>query len=377
MHPEIIRNEPGQCPICKMELVQIVDSGSASTDSSLELLLKPTNEFFIGEIKTTSLVEMKYEKNIEADGIITYDTRESGSVAARISGRVDKLYVKSEFQPVVKGQKLFDIYSNELIVDQENLIFLMKNDSANKSLLDATEKKLLIRGLTKSQIEKIKISKVPIQTITVYSPYTGHLHSLSSESLSPKNGDNPEMEEKNPMVGQVIQEGSYVKKGQTIFNIFSIKNVWAVIQFPTETIGLIEPGTPVIIHMDEPGHNEIRAKINFIEPKLNGLQKTTSARIYLENSDQKLKIGMLIKAEIDLKSKSGNFIPSTAVVHLGKNDVVFVQSGKIFRSRIIETGATSGSFIEVISGLSAEEKIAGNGQMLIDSESFIKVNYAN
>jgi len=373
MHPEIIKNEPGKCPICGMTLVEKSDKGNANKNNDLEILLKPTNEFVIADIKTISPSQMELPLTIEATGKINYDTREINTISARVSGWIEKLYIKYRYQPIYKGQKLFDIYSKELVTEQENLIFLVKNDSENKPLIDAAEKRLALEGLTNSQIEEIKKTGKTIRSISIYSSYSGHLHE-NNEFSEIVTGSMSGMETVTESKTELnIKEGTHVDKGQNIFSIYSTERVWAVLNIPNEFSDQVQQGLPVTISTGET--NEISGKIDFIVPALDKEQKTISARIYLPNKKNKLRIGMIINAKLDAGNKKGIFIPSASVVHLGINDVVFVKEQNLFRSKIITTGITINGHVEVISGITEKDKIAENAQMLMDSESFIKTGY--
>ena len=373
MHPQIIRNEPGQCPICGMKLVKKQGEGQSITDSTISLLLKPTNEYVFSQIKTISPEQKEFPLEIDATGIINYDTRGINTVSARVSGWIEKLYVKYQFQPITKGQKLMDIYSKELLTEQENLLFLLKNDTKNTALIGAAEKRLLLQGFNKEQIEHLKQSKKAIYSLSIYSPYSGHLHDLNGISVVSSSMDNNMNEKLTTEL--IIKEGMYVRAGQNIFNIYNTEKVWAILDIYNESIELLETGQPLKISVKGNPQYEIEGEINFIEPVFNENRKTTSVRVYLDNSKQNLKIGQLLKAKVNAGTKKGFFIPSTAVVYLGNGEVVFIKENNILRSTVITTGIETEKFIEVVSGVSGKDKIAENAQMLIDSESFIKLNY--
>jgi Cu(I)/Ag(I) efflux system membrane fusion protein len=333
MHPEIIRNQPGKCPICGMELIEKKETGISEDDSLLNVLLKPTNEFVIGKIKTTRSKEMEFENSIEVTGKISYDPNSIHTISARVSGRIEKLYVKYEFQPVYVGQKLMDIYSKDLLNDQENLLFLMKNDSENSSMIAATEKKLLLQGLNTDQIEWIKKNRSTINFVSIYSPYSGHLH--SREINETKNDASNNMSMPNPANSTrlLLSEGEYVEKGQNIFTVYGTDKIWVLIDLLNESGNSVQKGMPVSFWING-FENKIHAdNIDFIEPILEEGQKSFVARIYLDNPQKQFKIGMLVSAKIELGKRIANFIPATAIVHLGQNEMVFVKEGKYFRSK--------------------------------------------
>ena len=224
MHPQIIKDAPGNCPKCAMNLVEKKNEGSIIKNDTLKILLKPTNEYVISSVKAISPQSKEIPILAEASGKITYDTREVNVVSARVSGRIEKLYVKSRYQLISNGQKLMDIYSKELQTYQENYIYLLNNDAENLSLIKAAESRLLINGFSSEQLNELKLMKNPFQSVTIYSPYAGHLHDLANSNTV---SDISKMTEPSSQE-LTIKEGMYVEKGQTIFNIYNVSKVWAI-----------------------------------------------------------------------------------------------------------------------------------------------------
>lgn len=375
MHPEIIRNEPGQCPICGMDLVEKKTDGQKESNKDLELLLKPTNQYVISQVNTITADEKELPIRIFAMGTITYDTRQINTVAARVSGRIEKLCVKYRYQPVTKGQKLLDLYSKDLETEQQNLLFLLKNDSENLSLIKASEQKLLLLGLTTEQVRQIKTTDKTFYAVTIYSPYTGHLHDVMSTGNSIQGGTEMKNERMNSSAATEelqVKEGMYISKGQTIFNIYDTKTVWALLNIYPDAQSSLKEGQKVKLEIDGLD-NEIKATIDFIEPVIRENEKNITARTYLSNPSHKIKIGAIVKATIEGKKQKGLFVPVSAILSLGMNDVVFLKQNGLFKARKVQPGISSGEWIEIISGISKSDTIAENGQLLMDSESFIKI----
>ena len=147
MHPETIRNKPGKCPICGMELVK-KETAVKVSGVELESLLKPTNEFVVSSIPVTTIQKREEKIEVAALGNIAYDTRQVGSISSRVSGRIEKLYVRYRYQRVSKGQHILDIYSPEFLTAQQNLLFLLKNDAVNNTIIQASREKLLLLGMS-------------------------------------------------------------------------------------------------------------------------------------------------------------------------------------------------------------------------------------
>lgn len=343
-----------------------------------ETLLKPTNMYVITQVAAIKPEEKEMPLKTFLFGYITYDARQINTVSARVFGRIEKLYVKYRYQPIAEGQKLMDIYSKELETEQQNLLFLLKNDSENQTLIKASEQKLILLGLTSGQIDQIKSSGNILYSVTVYSPYTGHLHdiiqSINTTDSPSESGMNKEnmVASTSSMQELQIKEGMYVSKGQTIFNIYDTKKIWALLNIPPDMQSAVKLRQKVKLEIDGLKDKEIESSIDFIEPVIRNNQKYVTARVYLNNSSDEIKIGSIVKAKLDGEQK-GLFIPSTAIVSLGLSTVAFVKENGTFRTRKVHTGITSGDWTEITSGLSKDDTIAQNGQLLMDSESFIKI----
>lgn len=369
MHPEIIKDEPGQCPICNMDLVEMkVDEGinTESRESGIGLLLKPTNEYVISQVKT---VAMKYQTvllMIPVTGRIEYDTREIATISSKVEGRIEKLYVKYLYQPVNKGQKLMDIYSKELLTEQENFIYLLKNDPDNSALIKSAGERLALQGLTSEQINYIKVHKKPIEFISIFSPLTGHLHELTSINTSGMSAMNTASQKE-----LLVREGMYVQKGQTIFSIYNTNKLWALLDVYEENLSFISTGQKVNLFVDD---KELEGdyKIDFLEPSVKPGQKTISARVYFNNMYNVVKVGSNVKGNIDAGTKEGYFVPAKAIVNLGTNHIVFIKEKNMFRAHKVNIGIKADDNIEIVSGLEKNDLIAENAQLLMDSESFVK-----
>src|SRR5882724_4156388 len=165
MHPEIIRDKPGNCPICGMELVKKVDEATAIHDIRLNDLLQPTDRFVVSSIPVTTIKRSTEQIEIDALGTIAYDTRLINTISARFSGRIEKLYVKYRYQHVMKGQRIMDVYSPELLTTEQELLFLLKNDADNSSLINAAKQKMLLLGMSEGQLQQIINTQEPSLTI--------------------------------------------------------------------------------------------------------------------------------------------------------------------------------------------------------------------
>jgi Cu(I)/Ag(I) efflux system membrane fusion protein len=371
MHPEIVRNKPGNCPICGMALVEKKSDGLKVNDIKLEYLLKPTNEFVLSTIPVSTIREKEEEIEVEALGSIAYDTRQVESISARVSGRVEKLYIRYRYQKINKGDRIMDIYSPEILTAQQNLLFLLKNDEGNNPLIEAAKEKLLLLGMSKSQLRDVIQTGKPSTTIAVYSNYSGHVH----DAISPvvMNNTNSDMRDIALLTEELsLKEGMYVQKGQSVFTIFNPNKAWAILNIYGENQSLIKKGNSVRIVPETAPSQDFRAKIDFIEPFYKKGSKTLSSRVYFDNSSLKIPIGSQVKAIIFGTTKDAFWLPKESVLSLGIDKIAFLKKDEGFIAKKVIVGISHKNHIQILSGLSKQDSVAINAQFLMDSESFIK-----
>ena len=156
MHPTVVSDRPSTCPVCGMDLVRKARPGEeVEITEDLARLIKSPNEVVIASIKTIKPAYRTTTSSVQAQGIVTYDTRYVYNIAARIGGRLEKVYLKYAFQPVQKGQRVADIYSPELLTAQRELLYLVDNDKNNEALIQSAKNKLFLLGVTDKQVQEI------------------------------------------------------------------------------------------------------------------------------------------------------------------------------------------------------------------------------
>jgi Cu(I)/Ag(I) efflux system membrane fusion protein len=372
MHPEIIRERPGKCPICGMDLVKEKTDSRRIDEVGLESLLRPTNEFVISSIPVTTIRKREEQIEIEALGNIVYDTRQVGSISARVSGRIEKLYVKYRYQKISKGQHILDIYSPELVTAQQNLLFLLRNDAGNTPLIEAAKEKLLLLGMDNQQLQRIIQSGQPSLTMAVYSSYSGHIHEAAKGSIM--NPDAGLMKDVSLITEELsLKEGMYVQKGQSVFTVFNPDRAWAILNIYAENQALVRIGNAVRVVPETAPTKDFRAMIDLIEPFYRKESKTLTARVYFDNSNLNIPIGSRVRATIFGNTRDAYWLPKEAVLSSGIEKVVFQKSDGGFKAHKIYTGITHKDYIQVLSGMKETDSVAMNAQYLMDSESFIKI----
>ncbi len=373
MHPQVMEHHPGNCPICGMTLVkkEFTSAEAKNTTIDLHTLLRPTNSAVVSGIPVTTLQQASPSLSIEALGRVDYDTRQVQTISARISGRIEKLYVKYRYQHVHMGDKIMDIYSPELVTAQQDLLFILRNDPGNAPLREAARTKLQLLGMDGQQLQQVIESGKPSYKVTVYTHYTGHIHEAGNMAAPPNALQT--MDVSKEMGELPIKEGMYVQKGQTVFQLYNTDQSWIILNIFAGSSSLVKSGSPVIITPETAPDKPFQTTISYIEPFYRENSKTLTARVYFDNASKMLPIGSQVKATIRTATGSGAWLPREAVLSLGLHQVVLKRQNGLFQVNAVQTGITTDSLIQITSGLSAQDSVAANAQFLMDSESFIKV----
>lgn len=376
---------PGNCPICKMKLVLIEEELIQSISPGKQVLSRQAT------VKLQSGINGDI---IKAQGYITTDQNRNKSVAARFSGRIEKLYVKFSNQYVNQGDKIMNIYSPDLRTFQEEHLFILKSNNEN-SLIEKSREKLRLLGITDNQITQLEKNGTVALTIPVYSPANGYVFfSEQSQQQNAGTKNNPAMNTMNmkqnannessyDASASQIREGMYVNEGQKLFSVNDLQEVWALVSVANQYLNQIHENQSVEIIAETNPSKPLKGKVALIEQTFEeASQRFARVRIVLPNSNNLLKINSLVTAQFTIsKSKSKNMqVPSSAVYKTGLNAFVWAktdttQNGTgIFQLRKVIAGTSANGMITIQSGLSPNEEIAKEAGLMTDSETFLNAN---
>ncbi len=402
MHPQIIRDEPGLCPICSMNLVPLHNhSGHEVASDSLALLVKPTNESVLSSIKTVTAQSREQVHQISLKGVINYDTNNWKSISARVSGRIERLYIKYNYEAVSKGQKIMDVYSPDLVNAQQELLFLKNN--AEPELMETAKRKLRLLGATDQQISKVlKTGKISY-SVGIYSPYSGYVaeqqvtnqaagipnavggtmisssssgassmgsmgkSESSSSAISPRL---PDISTSSPIQ---LREGQYISTGQKLFSLINASQVWAEFYAAPDQLNEFKKGTTVQVQSVDILNQRTSVPVSLVQPYYSQGVNYSLVRATIPNPDKRWKVGQLVTVTREGKSNYGTWLPRTAVLQLGTRYVSFVRRKGAFVPVYVQVENLSGDWVDIGNSLNSHEPVAVNAWFLVDSESFIKV----
>ncbi|WP_299761312.1 efflux RND transporter periplasmic adaptor subunit [uncultured Pontibacter sp.] len=398
MHPQIVQNEPGTCPICGMDLVPKSGHGTAvEITEDLAFLLRPTNTTVVSSVATAKPQQKTVQATVKMEGIITYDPRRVYTVPARVGGRIEKLFVKYNFQPIRKGQKLMEIYSPELITAQKELLYLVQSAPEDKQLIEAARQKLRLLGATDAQINRLIRSGEESYTFALYSPYDGYIIGLNTaaptatpstagvaaagigsgmgsmgggSSAGATSGSLP-----TPTAEDIqLREGMYVSTGQPLLRVVNPNQLWAEFNVPAGEVSALATGTPVQVTFPQLPDERLEAQVSFLQPFYEEGERFAKVRVYLPGQQRLAMVGQLVSARANYTTAPALWVPKTAVLDIGTRSMAFRKVNGVFEPVAVTVGTTEGNETQVVAGLQQGDVVAANAQFLVDSESFIKVN---
>ncbi|MGX1929376.1 efflux RND transporter periplasmic adaptor subunit [Flagellimonas sp. 2504JD4-2] len=348
MHPQIMQPEPGDCPICGMDLIP----AEAGADGlSPEQFKMTANAMALANIRTTVVgnAEGNADNVIALSGKIAVNEEAMAVQASYFDGRIERLNVNYEGQEIRKGQLLATIYSPELVAAQQELLTASSLKSTQPQLYNAVRNKLKLWKLSNDQINSIEDSGKVKENFPVYATVSGTVSEVMSS------------------------EGDYLKKGQPIAKVSNLSTVWAEFDAYENQLSQFKKGQKINIATNGYPNKTFDGQITFIDPVLDNATRTVTVRATLRNQKDLFKPGMFVTGKIE-SSKATNettlFVPSSAVMWTGERSLVYVKVNRddpIFEMREVMLGARNGENIEITHGLESGEEIVTNGTFTVDA----------
>ena len=295
---------------------------------------------------------------VRAVGVVTFDETRVAQVTPKFAGYIAHLYVNSTGQPVSRGQPVAAIYSPELVAAQSELLLAARLDRAigqssvpgvqvsSPSLLAAARQRLRAWDISDGQIDGILRSGKVQRTLTLYSPVSGIVV------------------EKN------VVEGQSVTPGAQLMTIADLSTVWVTAELRESDAGSVRQGSATTVELGAFPGQMISGRVSYVYPTLQAEARTIKARIALPNPGGRIKPGMYATVRLTTPMSTTLTIPASAVIQTGDRAYVFVDLGaRKLAPRDVRLGRRGGEYIEVLSGVTAGERVVTSAQFLLDSES--------
>ncbi|WP_347158651.1 efflux RND transporter periplasmic adaptor subunit [Pontibacter chitinilyticus] len=351
MHPQVVENEPGTCPICGMQLVPV----SQSDKNNGELTLSDS-QIALGNIKTEEVGNGAVGSNTILTGRLVLDETQTDVVSSRAAGRIERLYIKDSGQPVKKGQPLYQLYSEALLtLQREYLLALKQNQELGKdnprlaSFEEAARKKLLLYGLTAGQIRQLASSGQMDARVTFLAPITGVVTQVAAA------------------------EGQYVTEGTMLYRLGNLQTVWVEAELYPQEVGTVNPGDMVQVAVQDFPQNPVTAKVTFLSPEFRQGSQVAVLRAALPNPAGQYLPGMQANVILPNAGGAALTIPTDAVIRNKTGDHVWVKTGKgTFKARMVTLGEENANRVAILSGLNNKEQVVTSGAYLLYSEFVLK-----
>ena len=409
MHPHVIRDRPGNCPVCQMPMMPVKGSATGAESASKqpgERKIKhwraPMDPTYISDkpgkspmgmdlipvyegeeeeappgtvridpvfvqnigVQSTPVERTDIPFNIRTVGTFAYNDRQLHWVTTKYEGWIERAYVNYVGEPVQKGQKLFEIYSPQLVTTQNEFLQALKYaerldqsdypdiQQRSRSLLESSRQRLSYWDVSDEQIEELEKTGRVQRTLTVASPVNGLVVSKMAQAL----------------------EGMFVKPGMNLYQLVDLSTIWVEAEVYENQIPWLKPGQRATVETPyQPGKRQ-RGRVRYIYPFFNDRTRTLKVSIELANPGQQLRANMYANVTFDVPSARGVLaVPEEAVIHSGTRKVVVLDRGNgTFQVKEVQLGLNGNGLWEVRQGLQEGDLVVVSSQFLIDSESNLK-----
>lgn len=405
MHPQIIMDHEGTCPICGMTLVAM-ESDDPKDKGKLVFYRSPMNPSLTSQVPMKDEMGMDYVPVYEGDlkgegtgldthaavkidherqqliglrtekvaeGIVSGEFRALGRVAVdetrvrkvnvKVEGFVEKLFVDFVGKPVAKGQPLFSLYSPEFVSAQREYLLALKTQkalaggslqSSGGDLLESARRRLTLWDVPKEAIDNLEKTGEAIRALALRSPISG--------VVTVKN----------------VVEGARITPADIPFEITDLSRVWVLVDVYEAELGRAKVGMPADLTIQSSPGKIFKGRVAFVDPIMDPKTRTAKARVEFANPKGELKPEMFGEIVLKGQGHKGILVPRDAVLDAGTTKVAFVALGDgKFEPREITTGTTVGEKVEIRSGLKAGEDVVVRANFLVDSESRLKAALAH
>ena len=399
MHPFIIQDEPGICPICNMELTTLKPGtgGQGSGERQVKHWASPMDPTYVREkpgkdymghdlvpvyadggtggvavdpviqqsmgVRTAVVEVRNLHRSLRAIGLVAYDEARQYAVNSKVDGWIERLYVNQSGQPVRKGQPLLDIYSPDLVAAQQEYLLALESSkrltqspfqevaSGSRRLLDAARNRLRYWDISEQQINQLEQTGQAKKSLTLYSPYSGIV------------------------TMKTALQGMRVMAGEELLQIADLSQVWVNAEIYEQDLPWVKVGQSARVELPYATGNVLEGKVDTIYPYLSAETRTVKARIVFTNPGLELKPDMYANVQIVTDAVRGvPAIPADAVLRSGQGAVVFVVRGDgKFDPRPVQIGASGDDgYVQILSGLNAGDNVVTSAQFMLDSESKLR-----
>jgi Cu(I)/Ag(I) efflux system membrane fusion protein len=381
MHPQIVRDHPGECPICGMTLIRVVRKSSSSpagaspsvSSSSVPGLVPielTPDRIQLAGVRTAKVVRRPLRSVLRATGVVAANERGLAEINTRFAGWIQDLFVSETGARVKKGQALATIFSPDVLSAQQEFLTARKwstgptrteaapagagagvhtHESLTAGMADDARKRLDLLGIAPQEIDEIARTGQPVRAVTVRSPVAG------------------------TVIRRGAVAGGYVQPGSELFAIADLGTVWFIAEVYEHESARVRVGQTARVALSGLPGVVTKGRVQFIYPAVSVETRTLRIRIEVRNAGGQLRPGMYGTVELDLAGAQGLAVPAEAVVDTGETQYLFVaKEGGRFEPRRVKVGARGDGTAEILDGIAEGETVVTTANFLLDSESRLR-----
>jgi Cu(I)/Ag(I) efflux system membrane fusion protein len=349
MDPNYRRDKPGLSPM-GMELVPVYEDNNAKASAGT-VTISPNVVNNLG-VRSKEVILASFTPDLQAVGSLSFNQDKLWQMNSRVSGWVEKLYLKAEGEYLEKGQKLLSLYSPELLKAQEDLLNALR--LGNRQLIASSKLRLQVLGVSPSQIKQLEKSKKVSQLIDLYAPESGYVAKLG------------------------VREGAYISPATQLVEAGSLEDIWLIAELYESQASLVKLGDQALMQVDSFAGEQWQGEVDYIYPVLDPSTRTLRVRIKFANQDQRLKPNMYARVKLQTATPQASLqIPREAVIYSGGFSRVVMDRGEgQFQSVKVQVGRESAGMVEILAGLREGDKVVTSAQFLLDSESSLSADFS-
>lgn len=354
MHPHIRQPQPGDCPICGMDLIPLDESSENDFDeSSIKLSDKA---MALADVQTIVVGEKVIQNSsLKLFGKVQPNENLNFIQTTHFPGRIETMQVTYEGQEITKGQKLASVYSPELVNAQEELLLAAKNKNRFPQLYEAARQKLLLWKLSNAQIDRILDRGKAETNFNIYAEGSGFVKKLN------------------------VAVGSHIAQGQALFELTDLSKLWVEFEVYESDMAHLKLGDSISFSLSGYPNLKFIKPITFINPSIDSSDRAVTVRVEIENTSMQFKPEMFATGSYKQSIQQENtniFVPKSALLWTGDTSLVYVKSTEpktnLFLPTVVKTGRTSGESVEIVSGLAPGAEIVVKGAFAIDAAAQIE-----
>jgi Cu(I)/Ag(I) efflux system membrane fusion protein len=385
MHPSVVQDHPGECPICSMTLVPKPEGPATKAAPAVEanpvpgltdVDLTPERVQLIG-MRTAKVERAALGDSLRAVGVIAANERGLAEISVRFSGWVQQLAVSETGRRVKRGEVLATVYSPEVLRAEQEYITARGWEAkgggpagagagaaldhhaaaelggVQSDLAADARRRLELLGIAAPEIDAMAARGKAADSVPIRSPVEGYVTA------------------RNVVPGAAIQPGA------PLFEVADLSKVWLLADVFEQDASRLRVGQKASLELAAYPGERFAGRVQFIYPTLNAATRTLRVRLEFSNragpGGVKLRPGMTGNVALDLPAASGLVIPSEALVDTGEHQYAFVSKGEgHFAPRLVRVGGRSGDKVQIADGLAEGETVVTTGNFLLDSESRLR-----